>query len=538
MDHNGYKVLIADDEYWAREKIRTMIDWKEYGLLCCEPAADGEEVLCKIEEEKPDILITDINMPFLNGVELLQILHEKYPDIITFVISGYDDFEYVKNTFLSGSINYLIKPVNKIDLVNALSKAMEIISSRQETKKKEAETVLQLRKAASLIQDREFSALVEKEETPFTPSITMNQEMDFAGHSLVYIKIHNMTGLIQAYGYDMSLMSYSIKKELRELAGNEMAIIFNHIYRANEFILITELDNEVLKKIADKMVVSISALTKAPVSIVISEHSYSLDSIHMAYIQTVSAFMMRTFTEDSIILLQDALKQEGTLDVTGFITEELEQQLRRFVKAGSWQAVKGLIFDKIGLRSCKEEGWTYLRVKQTVKRIFNILTDYRSEAQTPQDILNMESLSELADKTVESLRADAVCDVVEEGIDYIGSLQREEITDSVKNIVRQIAAYIDGHYFEEISLSRLAKEYGVEHSYLSKMFRQEMNENLILYLSGKRVEKAIEYMKETEHNLTEIAFMVGYDDYTYFSRVFRKITGKSPRDYKNGLSCK
>lgn len=535
MEQNIYKVLIADDEYWAREKIRTMIDWKEYGLYCLKPAVDGEEVLRKIEEEQPDILITDINMPFINGVELLQILHEKHPDIITFVISGYDDFEYVKNTFLSGSINYLIKPVNKIDLVNALSKAMEIIGTRQEEKKKEAETVLELRKAASLIQDREFSSLVEKEETPFAPSITMNQEMDFAGYSLVYIKIHNMAGLIKAYGYDMSMMSYSIKKELRELAGNEKAIIFNHIYRANEFILISELDNAVLRKIADKMVVRISVLTQAPVSVVISEHSYSLDSIHMAYIQTVSAYMMRTFTEDSVILMQDTLKKEGAGDVSGFITEEIEQQLRRFIKGGNWQAAKNLIFDSIGLRRCKEEGWTYLRVKQTVKRIFNILTDYRNEAQTPQDILNIESLSELADKTVESLQVKAVCDVVEEGIDYISSLYREEITDSVKDIVRQIAAYIDGHYFEEISLSQLAKEYGVEHSYLSKMFRQEMKENLILYLSGKRVEKAIAYMKQTEHNLTEIAFMVGYDDYTYFSRVFRKVTGKSPREYKNSL---
>lgn len=535
MKQNPYKVLIADDEYWAREKIRTMIDWKEYGLVCPEPAADGEEVLRRIKEDPPDILITDINMPFLNGVELLKILHDKYPDIITFVISGYDDFEYVKNTFMTGSINYLIKPVNKIDLVNALSKAMEIIGSRQEEQKKKAETVLELRKAASLIQDREFSSLVEKEEFPFTPSITMNQEMDFAGYSLVYIKIHNMTGLIKAYGYDMSLMSYSIKKELRDLAGNEKAIIFNHIYRANEFILISELDNAVLKKIADKMIIRISVITEAPVSVVISEHSYSLDSIHMAYIQTVAAFMMRTFTEDSIILLQDTLRQSGANDVSGFITEEMEKQLRRCVKSNNWQMVRTIVFDKIGLRSCGQEGWSYLRVKQTVKRIFNILTEYKNEAQTPQDILNMESLSELADKTVESLQSEAVCDVVEEGIDYISSLQREEITDSVKDIVRQIAAYIDNHYFEEISLSQLSRQYGVEHSYLSKMFRQEMKENLILYLSGKRVEKAIEYMKQTEHNLTEIAFIVGYDDYTYFSRVFRKITGKSPREYKNSL---
>lgn len=119
MEKEVYKVLIADDEYWTREKLCSMIGWSRYSLCCMEPAADGEEVLRRIETDQPDILITDINMPFMNGVELLEIIHDKYPDIITFVVSGYDDFQYVKDTFMAGSINYLVKPITRIDLVNA-----------------------------------------------------------------------------------------------------------------------------------------------------------------------------------------------------------------------------------------------------------------------------------------------------------------------------------------------------------------------------------------------------------------------------------
>lgn len=111
------------------------------------------KMLNKIQLEEPDILITDINMPFINGVELLSIIKDKYPDIITFVISGYDDFQYVKDTFMSGAINYLVKPVTKIDLVNALSKALEIISTRRCAKQEEEERQMKLLKAASLIQD-------------------------------------------------------------------------------------------------------------------------------------------------------------------------------------------------------------------------------------------------------------------------------------------------------------------------------------------------------------------------------------------------
>ena len=121
-----FKILIADDEYWSREKLRNMIDWESYGLTLLEPAKDGEEVLARMDDEKPDILITDINMPFLSGVNLLQEIQENYPDTIPFVISGYDDFEYVRDSFMAGSINYLVKPVSRFDLVNAIAKALNI----------------------------------------------------------------------------------------------------------------------------------------------------------------------------------------------------------------------------------------------------------------------------------------------------------------------------------------------------------------------------------------------------------------------------
>ena len=96
MKKKTYKVLFADDEYWTREKMRSMIPWETYDLDFLEPAADGEDAWEKINNYQPDIFITDINMPFLSGVELLQRVRDKYPEIITFVISGYDDFDYVE----------------------------------------------------------------------------------------------------------------------------------------------------------------------------------------------------------------------------------------------------------------------------------------------------------------------------------------------------------------------------------------------------------------------------------------------------------
>lgn len=125
MKKMKYKVLAADDEYWSRENLRSLISWEDYSIEFLDPACDGEEVLERIEEEKPDIILTDINMPFLSGLELLQKLQTEHPEIITIAVSGYDDFDKVKGVFVSGGLDYILKPVGKEELVKILTKALE-----------------------------------------------------------------------------------------------------------------------------------------------------------------------------------------------------------------------------------------------------------------------------------------------------------------------------------------------------------------------------------------------------------------------------
>ena len=122
---------------------------------------------------------------------------------------------------------------------------------------------------------------------------------------------------------------------------------------------------------------------------------------------------------------------------------------------------------------------------------------------------------------------------MEEVIDYMICGKDLAATDSMKDIVHRAAAYVDRHYAEELTLTSLAERYHVESTYFSRMFRQETGKNLILYITEKRIEKAREYIEKTDMNLTEAAFLVGYDDYTYFSRVFKKSTGHSPREYRS-----
>lgn len=382
---NKYKVLIADDEYWTREKLRRMIEWEKYSIECLEPATNGEEVLERLEAEQPDILITDINMPYVNGIELLQQVQKNYPEVITFVISGYDDFEYVRESFMAGSMNYLLKPVSKFDLINALSKALDKVSENRNQK-------LELQKASSMIQDREFSRFLEKQDRPFTPGITMNSQVDFAGASLLLIKIHNMHDLSGKYQYDRSLLSIDIKKNLRRIMKDDgKMIVFNHVYRSNEFLILTEIDKLETNIWAMKIINYFAEITSAPVTVVISEPSYSLESLHQAYTQAIASLMTRKFENVSQAIRVQEDRQAESQRIENHFSDAMMQEFRQILKKRKAAQAKQFIRENIALGK-SDVTWMYLEVRQTVKRLLNLVQDMYADSMNTGDLVALEGL--------------------------------------------------------------------------------------------------------------------------------------------------
>ncbi len=295
MDERRYKVLIADDEYWTREKLKRMIPWEKYSLELLESAVDGEDVLRKMEEEVPDILITDIDMPFLSGTELLAVVQEKYPKVISFVVSGYNDFAYVKDSFLAGSINYLMKPVTKMDLVNALVRALELIGEREHEQRR-------MQEAASLIQDTEFSEMIAHRQFPLASSVSVNAGMDLAGISMMLLKVHNLQEIVRKSRQSRNGFSFQMKEKIRGFLCNEKAIVFNYIYHSNEFLIITEMSGKELERAAEKLMTGMSEFLRTELTLCISGHSYSMESIHTAYMETIGLLMERNFCQKDEIL--------------------------------------------------------------------------------------------------------------------------------------------------------------------------------------------------------------------------------------------
>lgn len=531
MIQQVYKVLIADDEYWTREKLRQMIHWQDYALEFLEPAIDGEDALAKIESERPDILITDINMPFISGTELIKIVREKYPEIISFVISGYDDFEYVREALTGGAVNYLLKPVSKIDLVNALSKSLEIISQRQKHQSEQQDTRMRLLKASSLLLDREFSYFLREKEAAFTPNISLNTSLDIAGNSVMLVKIHDLREIKAAYNYDLNLYSYNTKQQIRSWFEGAEVMVFNNTSRTNEFLIFSNIEFSQIDQIAKKMLKGLQEYSGSVITIIINEHSFSVDNIRDVYKQTIRLLEFRPFSKESLILTtRDNRQGKGETEKAERFGAEQSGSLGRLIEGGHKSAIISWIEQYLNLDS-EDGSLSFFEEKQAAKSVIQYLYQRLCPVPDPQSMLKMEDQIEAADSYIDMIDKEALSELFRGIVDSMLEEKTEQTDISAQDAVEKAIAYVNEHYCEKITLTGIAQMVGVSSSYFSTMFSRLTGENLIAYITRLRIEKAAELIRSGSFNLTETAFMVGYEDYAYFSRIFRKAMGVSPRDY-------
>ena len=547
MKNMKYKVLAADDEFWSRENIRNLIPWEEYSLEFLEPACDGEEVMERIAEEKPDIILTDINMPFLSGLELLQRLQNEYPEIITIAISGYDDFDKVKGVFVSGGLDYLLKPVGKEEMVKVLTKALGLLEERENAKRQDETSRIQKHKLSSFLEDSEYSALLSGKLYGQSASQThVSSTNTFSEVATLMVKFYNITEIAEQFEHDNLQMSWSIKSKLKELTGSkENVIIFNNSNKMSEFLIVETADAKELKTLAENILKEFPLKEYGPVSVVLHEQTSSLDDIGTVYRELISALVTRPFTRQHCILSCSEEKsgeeqRSSEIQMMGkSVPAHMETELYHLLSTGQKAKTEKLIFKTCDFKHCDNGDWTYLDVKQYTGRITGILYRYVQE-KCPELTAQAEEAMDNIDYYMKCLNASSLSASLNILLDSLWESGEDNDTDSgsgsIMQQVEQIHKYMERSYYENITLTALAEEYHMDASYLSRSFSQKYGETIIAFLTRIRMEKAAELMKDPDKKLETISFLVGYDDYNYFSRVFRKKMGCSPREYRNNLA--
>lgn len=531
-----YKILIVDDEIWIRENLKLLISSTEFGIERLEAACDGEDALEKIGRDCPDVVITDINMPFIDGIELIKRIRNINPEIVVVVLSGYSDFDFVREALLEGAIDYILKPISQNSIWNVLNKAFRVIEGKRQKSAEIRDNMEKLLIASSIINDKELSDLIDGDEKKPVRSITnpklLEMELNFAKFNLVLIKTDRLNNILKKFpSMDSSKVSYRIKNIMEECIGHSNAIVFNNIYVPNEFIsVIIDRDRTEVDKICDRLISKLQEFTKSYISAAVSLNHFSFDDLRDSYNEGLLAMMARRYRQGNSKLYAQNVEK---LQMNKLISAEQENQLIFAVQNCNKKIIRTIIYEQICIQDLHIKDILFLEVKQTIDRIAWILVNHSDNFNSPSEIMEVDTLVELLNISIEKFNLSEVCSILDQIVD---SALKENYTyspnETIKKTIETIKNYISENYFEELSLSSLAKQFLVDRSYLSKVFKNETGENLMLYIAKKRIEKSIELIKDGSVNLTDISSLVGYDDYAYFNRVFRKITGKSPREYK------
>ena len=306
---------------------------------------------------------------------------------------------------------------------------------------------------------------------------------------------------------------------------SESAIIFNYRDKVNEFIIFQKAAGR-LNLWAENILSVFSLNEHGPISIIIHDQSGSLDDVGKIYREMVSTLIFRPFNRQHCILT--CYKEGGKTVNRDRYTSRIEAALDAALLSGNKELAEEVIFKTGGLENCEDEGWSLMEVNQFVAGALNDIAEHGES----DDGLTLDEVHDSLNYGVRTLNKVIVFDNISLAIKAASSRSGDGEDGSITGQVKNVKDYIEKHYAEQFSLSDLAENFHVDPSYLSRIFSKTYHETITAFVTRCRIGEAKKLMQDENNKLEGISFEVGYDDYNYFSRVFRKIEGVSPREYR------
>lgn len=547
-----YTLLIAEDEQWVRRGLVQGINWSDLGINHVYEASDGQEALMLARRHRPDILITDIRMPVLDGLHLIMAMNEEAPLTQYVIVSGHADFSYAKTALYLGVREYITKPIDTQALMEAVKNSiLHIAEQRNEQQEKRS------------LQNR-LRALSWQEETNVLLGLVTHEP----GDSELHKNRLESTNLSRFAKDEWLLIAMAINEARRvqaTLSVAEWEALEVQIAEAFEQALNDRFD-VICRPIADgKFICAICGLSKLvqatqhatlqetletivlqckwPLSIGAGIPTDSLSQWPQEWSHALSALESsffygggRVYWWEKPLTLPTTVTPEGEPSI---ITEvDVEQRvldaLMRKDKTSLYDTT--LYFQHELLRFPK-----HLSVDVAVSRVLRAC-EYISRRLTVQGVLSAQEIVEPLERFLVQCREKdslaSLCDCFYETLCiWLSSYTAYEYAD--RNIIIQHAKlYLEHHYSENITLNDIANYVHLSSSYFSRVFSEEIGVPYSQYLMELRVEKAKQFLLSSTMRIHAVAKQVGYSDIKYFNRVFKRLTGVSPGDFRKGRVTK
>ena len=528
------KVFICEDESIVREGLRDMIPWEKYGYEFVGDAPDGEMALPMIRKLKPDVLITDITMPFMDGLSLSKTVLQELPNIKIIVISGYSDFEYARKAIELGVEQYILKPVTKADMIKALESTRKKITDENEQKDYVKQYEQEFKKFERFSHRAFFEKLVEG-------SLSVQE---------IYEEANKLHLNLAADAYNIVIFSI---QDLKQSAYTDDAAIvteslLNHFLQYPDYILfrcnllsyavLIKGESDRLMQLQEKCVKMIQEHCEDTAAmldwhVAVGVPTNRLSGLSSCYADANRAFAYRHIFPNKHVFISEQLKAEQ------YVPDETEINeidagkfdpmiIRYFVQTGTLSEIDTFTDEYIGslegsLNSIMFRYYLLVSIRVNVELALKE-ADIKSE-----DVAGRLPTVDM------NVTPEEVHGYLKEMLTVAIKMREAEVQKKGNDITDSALKYINLHYADaDISLDSVAEAINISANYLSALFSNKVGLSFVEYITKKRMAKAKQLLRNTGKKSGEIAAETGYKDPRYFSFVFKKYQGCTPSQYRNG----
>jgi len=517
-----FSILLVDDEQFTRQGLRSLIDWKSCGLEVIEEADNGEDALQIIEEKKPDIVITDIRMPVLDGLELIRSVTEmklaKPPAFI--IISGYNDFKYAQQAVRYGVHDFILKPIDRDEMTNTLRALQQkLVNERQQ--KLRSERLILSSVIETLIRGEASTDLIEE---------WRRKAHDANSYTYVFVELNDVHPWLSGQpAVTMQQFKEGVQTELQRLMP-DFEQIFLHEHRGRIGLIITDhlladyggslmtfarvLKNRLADLYGDRVFLfvgsTVDCLSKLP-------HSYEAAKEALLY--------KYIFDQERIVMYEQVRDMPlNYIEVNHALYNQLVHHLEEG-KENELAATVDQLFEQFRSKRLAPEA-IKMNLHHSVTAVVRMIQELGGDEQELKSLVPIVSWHDL-NLTLAELRR-----LFDEFVRESGQMIRRLMQESNKGNIAKIKHYIETNFHKNISLKSLASEFYLNPVYLGQLFKKHYGKYFNEYVLELRIMEAKKLLRQTDLRVYEIAERVGFKNADYFVTQFEKLEHMTPTEYR------